>query len=89
MVAKDILNKLTPAELISLLTKRRSPIDASKGMDKLTVGDLMVMQHNPDILEEYQKDRINLLLSNHSIIDESDTSEDDCEVGELIRELYG
>ena len=84
MTDNNALDKLTPGEIISLLTTRKSPVDADKGMDDLTVGDLMVMKHHPDILEQYKADRRRKLQS-------ESLSEDDDEVsiGELVKRLYG
>lgn len=84
MTDNNALNTLSPGVLISLLTTRKSPVDADKGMDDLTVGDLMVMQHNPDLLEAYKRDRRRKLQSES--LNEGD---DEISVGELIRLYYG
>ena len=78
MTNDEALRKLTPGELIALLTRRQSAVDADKGMDDLTVGDLMVMKHNPDLLEAYKRDRRRKLQS-------ESLSEDEISVGELSK----
>jgi len=80
------MSKITPAEILCLLSRSRSPIDETKDIDTLSVGELMLLKAHPDLLDVYLRDRSHHLanLSNDERISENDRL-----IRELIREYYG
>jgi len=83
---KNLVNEVTPAELLCLLSRSRSPIDETKDLESLSVGELMLLKAHPDLLDKYLKDRSHHLAT---LSKDEEISENDKLIGELIREYYG
>ena len=80
------MNKITPAEIICLLSRSKSPIDETKDLDTLSVAELMLLKHDPVLLDKYLKDRAHYEAS---LSNNEELSENDKLIAELIEEYYG
>lgn len=82
----NYIDEVSPAELLCLLSRSRSPIDGTKDVESLSVGELMLLQEHPDLLDLYLRDRAHHLTK---LSKEEEISENDRLIGELIKEYYG
>ena len=80
------MNDITPAEILCLLSRSRSPIDETKDLETLSVGELMLLKAHPDLLDKYLKDRRHHLAT---LSNDDGISENDKLIGILIKEFYG
>ncbi len=88
------MTKITPAEILCLQSRSRSPIDETKSLDELSVAELMLLKHDPVLRDKYVKDRAHYTasLSNDEKIAENDRQFTwrgvECILGHISNKLF-
>lgn len=86
MATRDILKKVTPGELLSMLTKRDPTINPEKTLEQLSIAELLILELDDEELSNYKTKRLKKLSTDCTV--EDSELQDDASVADIIQELY-
>ena len=86
MTHRDILEEVTPGELLSMLTKREPTINPEKTLEQLSVAELLILEQDDEELSNYRTKRLKKLSTDCTV--EDSELQDDASVADIIQELY-